>query len=285
MTTWGSGWRQGSTASAGGVTIGYRQIGAGPGLVLVHGGLQSSGNFRVLAEALADRFTVTVPDRRGRGLSTRPAGSGGLQAEVDDVRALVDVTGSRRLFGLSSGAVICLWTAARSPSIAQVALYEPPLSEHALTWVPRYEREVSRGRLADAFITILKGTGDDGMLTRLPRFALRPLLALAVAAERRQADAGASLADLLPTMRLDIAVVRDALAGPAPVEDLPDDVLLLGGERSAPFLRAVLDRLQTSVPQARRVELAGVGHVAADNGGDPAAVASALRAFFEPPAA
>jgi pimeloyl-ACP methyl ester carboxylesterase len=44
-------------------------LGRGPGVVLVHGGMQAAQNFTKLATVLADTFTVYVPDRRGRGLS------------------------------------------------------------------------------------------------------------------------------------------------------------------------------------------------------------------------
>jgi pimeloyl-ACP methyl ester carboxylesterase len=61
-----------------GTKIGYRQYGAGPGVVLLHGGLQASQNFTTLAQLLSDTFTVYVPDRRGRGMSA-PSESLGLQ--------------------------------------------------------------------------------------------------------------------------------------------------------------------------------------------------------------
>src|ERR1039457_4295652 len=59
----------GSVASADGTTIGYRRVGDGPGVVLVHGAGQSSQNLMTLARSLSDRFTVYVPDRSGRGMS------------------------------------------------------------------------------------------------------------------------------------------------------------------------------------------------------------------------
>ena len=58
-----------SVVSRDGTTIGYRQMGSGPGLVLVHGGMQASQNLMKLATALAAEFTVCVLDRRSRGLS------------------------------------------------------------------------------------------------------------------------------------------------------------------------------------------------------------------------
>jgi pimeloyl-ACP methyl ester carboxylesterase len=55
----------GSFWSADRTTIGYCQLGDGPGVILLHGAGQSSENLRTLAADLSDRFTVYVPDRRG----------------------------------------------------------------------------------------------------------------------------------------------------------------------------------------------------------------------------
>lgn len=52
-------------------TIGYRQFGHGPGVILLHGAASSGYNHLQLAEQLSTAFTVYVPDRRGRGLSCR----------------------------------------------------------------------------------------------------------------------------------------------------------------------------------------------------------------------
>src|SRR5690348_4242592 len=58
-----------SVTSKDGTTIGYRQLGHGPGVVLLHGAMESAQSHLQLAEALADTYTVYLPDRRGRGLS------------------------------------------------------------------------------------------------------------------------------------------------------------------------------------------------------------------------
>ena len=59
----------GSVTSRDGTLIGYRQLGDGTEVVLLHGAGQSSANLLALARALMDCFTVYVPDRRGRGMN------------------------------------------------------------------------------------------------------------------------------------------------------------------------------------------------------------------------
>ena len=56
--------------------------------------------------------------------------------------------------------------------------------------------------------------------------------------------------------------------------------LLLGGDKSAPYLKAVLNGLEAVLPHVWRVTLPGVGHLAADNNGKPQVVADQLRMFF-----
>src|SRR5262249_10761453 len=55
------GYATGSVTSEDGTTVGYRRLGRGPGLVLVHGGMQAAHSFMKLATALSDAFTVYVP--------------------------------------------------------------------------------------------------------------------------------------------------------------------------------------------------------------------------------
>ncbi|HMA34289.1 MAG TPA: alpha/beta hydrolase, partial [Chloroflexia bacterium] len=59
----------GSVTSPDGTPIGYRQVGHGPGLVILHGAMSGGDHHMQLAAALADAHTVYLPDRRGRGQS------------------------------------------------------------------------------------------------------------------------------------------------------------------------------------------------------------------------
>ena len=264
----------------------HRTFGGGtPGVVLLHGGMQTSRNFVTLANLLADRFTVYVPDRRGRGMSGPPGPGYGLATEVDDLRQLLQETGARNVFGLSSGAVVAIQAALELPEIERLALYEPPLTFgefNPVGWLPRYERELAAGRKAAAFAAVAKGTDDGPQLRWVPRAALVPLFRLGIRADGRKnrpADY-TPLGELIPTMREDATVVQQA-AGPLErFADVRADTLLLGGRRSGPYLKAVLDGLEPVLPHVRRVTLDGVGHLAADNRGKPQLVAAQLRTFF-----
>jgi pimeloyl-ACP methyl ester carboxylesterase len=274
----------GSILSADGTSISYRQLGRGPGIVLVHGSLMAAQNFMKLAGALSDSFTVYIPNRRGRAPSGAFGGDYGLHKEVEDIDALLRATESRFVFGLSSGAIISLQSALELPRIQKLALYEPPLTfdeSSSIAWAPQYERELARGNLAGAFLSILKGTGDSAALRLVPDVVLRPLIGLALKLQAKDLREGdVSLRDLVPTMHYDLYTVRQTQGALDSFRRVQCPVLLLGGSRSAPYLKYALDRLETVLLQTRRVELPRVGHLAAENGGKPAMVAAALRRFF-----
>jgi alpha-beta hydrolase superfamily lysophospholipase len=170
--------------------IGFRRYGgAGPGVVLVHGGAQAAQNLSGLAGALAGAFTVCVPDRRGRGHSGPVGSDYELAAECDDLAAVVQHSGARYLFGLSSGGLIVLSAALRIPGIRAVAVYEPPLSVNHSTplgWLPRFERELARGDLGAAAVTAMRGTRTAGPALRL---IPRPLITTAVTLATRDPNA------------------------------------------------------------------------------------------------
>lgn len=129
----------GSARSADGTLIGYRQLGHGPGVILVHGGMQASQDFMKLATGLSGQFTIYVPDRRGRGRSGSFGASYSEIKECENVAALVEKTGAQNIFGLSSGAIIALRASLSVPSLRRVALYEPPPSVNGsipVWWVP-----------------------------------------------------------------------------------------------------------------------------------------------------
>jgi pimeloyl-ACP methyl ester carboxylesterase len=277
-----------SVVSRDGTTIGYRQMGSCPGLVLVHGGMQASQNFMKLAAALADQFTVCVLDRRGRGLSGPFGDDYGLERECEDLQAVLLRTNTHFVIGLSSGALICLQAALIVPEIGKAALYEPPLPVNGsspASWVGVFDAEIAKGDLSAALVTALKGTKTSRVLGLIPRFILVPLMRHAI----RVGDPPRTIGDdvhplaLIPTMRYDAQLVREMEGRLEQFRDVAVEVLLLGGTRSPSYLRHALDVLAGILPECSRVKLSGVGHTAADNGGKPELVARELRRFFGTP--
>jgi hypothetical protein len=141
---------------------------------------------------------------------------------------------------------------------------------------------MAAGDLPAAMVTVSKGVPVSPVFSRLPRFLGTALMRLAIPAEARQTPPGdVSLRALIPTMHGDAQVVIDAAGDLSRYRDVAIEVLLLGGSRSPRSLKRVLDVLDVTLPHAQRVEIPHVGHMAADNGGQPERVAPLLRRFFE----
>jgi pimeloyl-ACP methyl ester carboxylesterase len=278
----------GSVSSSDGTTIGYRQFGHGPALVVVHGTFSSGHNHRQLALSLADAFTVVVPDRRGRGLSGPLGPDDSLRTEVEDLRSLLGATGARAVFGVSAGAIVALETALDPGVVDRVAVFEPPaFADRAApaTVLARFDREVARGDIAAALITAMKGAQlGPPIFNALPRWITERLTARMMREEERRGSGDyIPVRRLAPTLHQDIAIALDVSGDLDRYATLQADVLLLGGSRSPAYLAAALDRLAAVLPSARRIELAGLDHAAswnADRGGDPGPVAEVLRGFF-----
>ncbi|MFI7444683.1 alpha/beta fold hydrolase [Nonomuraea indica] len=267
-----------TVTSKDGTTVGYRRIGRGPAVILLHGAMETGLAHSELAEALARDFTCFLPDRRGRGISGPCGAPHGVRDEVEDLRAVLAATGAERVLGVSSGAIITLLAALETPALGKVAIFEPPfLADTA--WLPRFERELAAGKVAAALVTSMLGTRmGPPALDRVPRPILR---AMAAAGMNRGGEL--SFRSLVPTLSADTRIVLETRDGIERLGRLDAEVLLLGGETSAPYLRAGLDRLEEVLPKASRIEWPGLGHGATGNarmGGRPELVARDLRRFF-----
>lgn len=271
-----------------GTRIGYHTVGHGPGLVLVQGAMGTAQNFAQLADALASDFSVHVPDRRGRGLSTLPfTHAHSIQRDVDDVASLLRETGARFVFGLSSGAIITLAALTELPEIQRAVLYEPPLypGPAPTEAIARFNKEVEHGQLDAAMVTMMGVVGlGPGVLAIIPRPLLRLASKVVLALDRRRARAPyAPLHELLPAMRFDFRAVQEMAGKLGTLASLNADVLLLGGSKSPRYLRDALVALEQTLPRRQRLELAGLDHSAPwnlDRGGQPEVVAKAIREFL-----
>lgn len=236
-----------------------------------------------LAARLSDAFTVYLPDRRGRGLSGPRGEQYSMAKECEDVDALLTSTGAHFVFGHSSGGLIALQAALTLPSIRKVAIYEPPLSLHGsvpLSWLPRYEREVARGKLASALITAIKGMDVSREVSSRPRWLLLPLIKLWLLREKRTLKPNdVSTEALIPTQHFDMQLVKEMDGSLESFAQMHAEVCLLGGDQSPAFLRDALDALRETLPFVQSVEYVGLDH---DGPIDtaPERIVGELRAFF-----
>jgi 3-oxoadipate enol-lactonase len=111
-----------------GARLRYREAGAGPAVVLIHGWTLDLDMWDAQAAALADEFRVIRFDRRGFGLSSgRPS----LAADADDAQALCRHLGvSRATFvGMSQAARVVVRIASAAPGLAvRIVLDAAPAS-------------------------------------------------------------------------------------------------------------------------------------------------------------
>lgn len=114
--------------SSDGTVIGYKSVGAGPPLLLVHGSTGTRDRWRSVTPTLAQRYTVHAMDRRGRGLSTAEVEPYSLGREAEDVAAVAEaVGGDVYVVAHSYGALAVLEAALITPAFRRIVLYEPPI--------------------------------------------------------------------------------------------------------------------------------------------------------------
>jgi pimeloyl-ACP methyl ester carboxylesterase len=282
----------GSVISRDGTTIGYRQLGHGPGVIMLHGAMESAQSHMQLAAALADTFTAYLPDRRGRGLSGPFGADYSIQKEVEDLDALLTKTGAHNVFGVSAGGLICLQAALILPAVIhKVALYEPALIvNHSIStaFLPRYDREMAQGKTAAALVTGMKGAQmGPAILNVMPRWLLESFTNKGMAQEDKAAKPGdVTMRKLAPTLHYDFTLVAQMAETLETFKAVQADVLLLGGSKSPAYLKLAVDSLEKILPHAQRITFPGLDHggssdVSVTNrGGKPELVAQALRQFF-----
>ena len=277
-----------------GTTIGYRQMGSGPGLILLHGGISSSQYFMKLGTALSDEFTVYIPDRRGRGLSGPFGDNYSLQREVEDLDAILKKTGAHYLFGGSSGGLIALQASFTLSSIYKIATYEPLVYANKSEMdnfneiVQQFDKQLADGEITKAMITSLgvntKVDPDQksSIVFRLPSILWRPIFAYILAADERNVKVDdVTLKELMPTLKFDIQLVNETEGKLENFKNVSAEVLLLNGSKSPIFLKNSTEALNKVLPHATQKELNGLDHDSAQNYGKPEIIAKEIKKFFK----
>ena len=116
--------------SPAGADIFVRSAGAGPAVVLIHGYAETSDSWAPLATELVKNYTVIVPDLRGIGHSSRPAGGYDKKTQAADIRAVVTTLGFDRTFVVSHdiGIMVAYAYAALYPDkVERLVVMDAPL--------------------------------------------------------------------------------------------------------------------------------------------------------------
>src|SRR5712671_1622729 len=115
---------------ADGATIHVRVGGQGPAVVLLHGFGDTGDMWALMAAELAHDHRMVVPDLRGMGLSSHPAGGYDKRTEAADIRSVVEALGYDRaaVVGHDIGNMVSYAYAARYPDkVERLIVMDAPL--------------------------------------------------------------------------------------------------------------------------------------------------------------
>jgi len=240
-----------SVRSKDGTLIAVECAGAGPNLVIVHGGTGDRSRWKPLFPLFASHFTVCAMDRRGHGASGDSLDYS-LQKEGEDVAAVANSRpGPVFVLGHSYGAVCALEAAFLTDKISKLVLYEPPLQDLDHTAVAaRMEKMIQAGDREQASVTFFQ---DIVMISPSEIVAMK---------------ARPSWPALVASIESQIRQIR-ALAGyrfdPKRISTLKVPTLLLAGSKTpSPQLKLAINGLMHSLPLRRLVVFEGQQHNAMD---------------------
>jgi len=243
-----------TVTSADGTTINALSYGTGRALVIVSGALFASERWLKVVPLISTQYNVLVIDRRGRGES----GNGTPYAperELEDISAVLEsIDGPVDLLGHSSGAILSLQVAQRTPrNLARLIVYEPPVffaaEDRIAPDLPeRLEALLAAGQLDAAVETFLR----EG--PRAPEADLSALKAAPTWAPLVKAFAH--------TVPYDARLQRAYSGSAAELARVRVRTLMLLGASSPERMRSAAETITGRLPNATMTELAGQQHVA-----------------------
>ncbi|QIM70304.1 hydrolase [Bordetella trematum] len=254
------------TVEIDGYPLHYAETGSGTPLVLVHGSLCDARYWKPQLPALGRHFRVLALSLR-HYWPERWDGSGdgfSIWRHTEDVLAFIDQVagGDAHLVGHSRGGRIALEAALRSPArVRSLVLADPGLS--------RPDQD-SRGDFRQRARNMIEAGDADGGLALFIDTVTGP-------------DTWRRMVPWFKDMVRDNATTllgqaREPAAPLGDVRALTLPVLLIGGALSPAPYPAMLDWLQTQLPQAHRVDIAGSSH--GMNLGNPRAFNNAIADFL-----
>lgn len=122
-----------NSINAGDLTISYAEIGKGPPLVLLHGGLTTAAmSWSGRYDQLGEHFHVFAPDTRGHGRTNNPTGQLRYEQLAEDVVAFCSALDIEHplIVGYSDGGQTAIELALRHPGFARAMVMGGTISQH-----------------------------------------------------------------------------------------------------------------------------------------------------------
>lgn len=234
-----------------GLTVGFRRAGSGPPLLLLHGVLGDSREWRPQLESLADEYTVVAWDAPGCGASSDPPETFRLPDYADCLAAFIAALelGRPHVLGLSFGGGLALELYRRRPELPASLLLASAYAGWAGSLSPETVTERLRRALVDA----------ERPPAAVARDFLPGLVPESAPAELRR-DLLEMMADFHPSGLRAMAHsfaeadLRDVLGE----IDVPTLLLYGDADQRAPL--AVARELHARIPASTLVVLEGAGH-------------------------
>ncbi len=236
----------------GGLHIAFERKGTGPPLVLLHGFVGNSREWRRQIDELSDEFTVVAWDAPGSGRSSDPPETFRLADYADCLAAFIDAVGLARpnVVGLSFGGALALELYRRHPTIPRSLV----LASAYAGWAGSLPDELVQRRLQQTLqaadsppeqrVQAMIPTMFSGSPEAEPVEAFREImLEIHPAGLRAMARslAEADLRDILPRITV--------------------PTLLLYGDEDVRAPLTLAKNLHTRIPTSKLVVMAGVGHM------------------------
>ena len=239
-------------AEVNGTSLYYEDVGRGHPVVLVHGHTVDGRMWDDQVEPLASKNRVIRYDARGYGRSAVPVNKD--YAHTKDLKALLDdlEVSQAHVIGLSMGGLIAVDFALAYPEVVtSLVAVDAVLGGYRWNEAGEMIRTVHR--------TALKRGVEEGKIAWLGSELFAPAMERSKVASRMRE----MVADYSGWHWLNRAPVR---GNDPPAIDRLDQIacptLVVVGNRDMPDFQKIADILHRGIPEARKVVLAGAGHMA-----------------------
>lgn len=224
--------------------------GSGPAVVLVHAGVADGRMWDATRDALADAWTVVVPDLRGFGDSPVPPADAEPWSNSGDVLDLLDHLGiaEAAVVGASFGGRVAIEVAATAPDrVTRLVLLAPS--------VAGMEPSETRRAFGDDEDALLEAGDVEGATELNVRTWLGP----------EADDTARALVHDMQKLAFEVQLAADPDAEPQPVDADPSRIIapttIVVGAHDLPDFARVARYLRDTIPTTELVELDWAGHL------------------------